>query len=72
MGMTKIIAILLVVAGTLGLIYGSFSFIKDRHDVKIGNLQFSVVEKERVYVPVWAGAGAIAVGVILLVFGRKP
>jgi hypothetical protein len=72
MGMTKIIAILLVVAGTLGLIYGSFSFIKDRHDVKIGNLQFSVVEKERIYVPVWAGAGAIAVGVILLVFGRKP
>ncbi len=72
MGVTKIIAIALVVAGTLGLIYGSFSFIKDKHDLKIGNLQFSVVEKERVNVPVWAGAGAIAVGVILLLIGRKP
>ncbi|MGH8640630.1 MAG: hypothetical protein ACRET6_02900 [Burkholderiales bacterium] len=72
MGMTKIIAIALVVAGTRGLIYGSFSFIKDKHDLKIGNLQFSVVEKERVNVPVWAGAGAIAVGVILLLFSRKP
>jgi hypothetical protein len=72
MGMTKIIGIVLVVAGTLGLIYGGFSYTKDKHDAKIGSLQFSITEKERVNVPVWAGAGAIAIGVILLVFGRKP
>jgi hypothetical protein len=71
MGMTKIIAIALVVAGTLGLIYGSFSFVKDKHDLKIGNLQFSVVEKEKVNVPVWAGAGGIAIGALLLLIGRK-
>ena len=69
--MTRIIGIILIVAGTLGLIYGSFSFVKDKHDVKIGNLQFSVMEKERVKVPVWAGAGGIAIGVILLLIGRK-
>ena len=72
MGMTKIIAIVLIVAGTLGLIYGGFSYTTDKHDMKIGSLQFSVTEKERVNVPVWAGAGAIAVGVILLLFGKKP
>ena len=72
MGMTKIIGILLIVAGTLGLIYGSFSYTKEKHDVKLGPLQFSVVEKESVNVPIWAGAGAIGIGVILLLIGRKP
>ena len=72
MGMTKIIGILLIVAGTLGLVYGGFSYTKDKHDVKLGSLQFSVVEKESVNVPIWAGAGAIGIGVILLLIGRKP
>ena len=71
MGMTKIIGILLIVAGTLGLIYGDFSYTRDKHDVKLGSLQFSVAEKETVNVPVWAGAGAIGIGVILLLIGRK-
>jgi drug/metabolite transporter (DMT)-like permease len=72
MGMTKIIGILLIVAGTLGLIYGGFSYTREKHDVKLGSLQFSVVEKESVNVPIWAGAGAIGIGVILLLIGRKP
>jgi hypothetical protein len=71
MSVTKIIGILLIVAGTLALIYGGFSYTKEKHDVKLGPLQFSVAEKETVNVPVWAGAGSIAVGVILLVVGRK-
>ena len=71
MGVTKIIGVLLVVAGTLGLIYGGFTYTRERHDVKLGPLKFSVAEKETVNVPVWAGAGAIAVGVVLLLIGRK-
>ena len=71
MSVTKIIGVLLIVAGTLGLIYGGFSYTKEKHDVKLGPLQFSLAEKERVNVPVWAGAGAIAVGVILILIGRK-
>jgi len=72
MNPTRIIGILLIVAGTLGLIYGSFSYTKEKHDVKLGSLQFSVSEKESVNVPVWAGAGAIGIGVVLLLMGRKP
>jgi len=72
MSVTKIIGIILIVAGTLGLVYGSFSYTKEKHDVKLGSLQFSVSEKESVNVPVWAGAGAIGIGVILLLIGRKP
>jgi drug/metabolite transporter (DMT)-like permease len=71
MTVTKIIGVLLIVAGTLGLIYGGFSYTKEKHDVNLGPLKFSMEEKERVNVPVWAGAGAIAIGVILLLVGRK-
>ena len=67
----KTIGVLLVVAGTLGLIYGGFTYTRERHDVKLGPIKFSVAEKETVNVPVWAGAGAIAVGVVLLLIGRK-
>ena len=72
MSATKIVGILLIVAGTLGLIYGGFSYTKEKHDVKLGPLEFSVGEKEKVNIPVWAGAGAIAIGVVLLLIGRKP
>ena len=69
--MTKIIGVMLIIAGTLGLIYGGFSYTREKHDVNLGSLKFSVAEKERVNVPAWAGAGAIALGVILLLIGRK-
>lgn len=67
----KIVAILLIVAGALGLAYGSFSFTKETHSAKLGPIELSVKEKETVNVPVWAGLGAIAAGVVLLVTGRK-
>jgi drug/metabolite transporter (DMT)-like permease len=72
MSMAKIIGVLLIVAGTLGLVYGGFSYTREQHDLKLGPLKFSVAEKETVNVPVWAGAGAIAIGVILLLIGKKP
>jgi len=69
--MEKIIGIILIVAGALALAYGGFTYTKDSHDVKIGPIQFSVKEKETVSVPIWAGAGGIAVGVLLLVYGGR-
>jgi multidrug transporter EmrE-like cation transporter len=67
----KIVAILLIVAGVAGLAYGGFSYTKETHKAEVGPLKFSVQERERVNVPQWAGIGAIAAGVILLVVGRK-
>jgi hypothetical protein len=66
-----LIAIALIAAGTLGLIYGSFSYTKETHEAKVGPLRFTVQHKEAVNVPVWVGAGAIAVGVLLLLVGKK-
>lgn len=66
MSTTRIVAIVLIVAGVLGLVYGGFSFTKEKHDVKLGPVEFAVEEKEKVSVPTWAGVGAIAVGALLL------
>jgi len=67
----KILAILLILAGVLGLAYGGFSYIKDTHTTKLGPISLTVKDKERVNVPVWAGVVAIAVGGALLLFKSK-
>lgn len=67
----KVIGVILIVAGVLALVYGGFSYTKETHEAKLGPLQFSVKEKETVNIPVWAGVGAIAIGVVLLVVGGK-
>jgi len=67
----KIVGIVLIVAGALGLAYGSFSYTKETHETKIGPLELSVKDKETVNVPVWAGVGAILIGGVLLVVGGK-
>jgi multidrug transporter EmrE-like cation transporter len=70
---SKIAAIVLIVAGVLGLAYGSFSYTKQTHDISLGPIEMSVKEKQTVNVPVWAGIGAIAIGAALLLLGgRKP
>jgi hypothetical protein len=67
----RIAAIVLIVAGVLGLIYGGFSYTKETHEAKIGPIELSVNERQTVNVPVWAGVGAIVIGGALLVFGGR-
>ena len=62
-------ALALIIAGALGLMYGGFSYARETHEAKLGPIEFSVTDKERVNVPVWAGIGAIIIGGVLLVFG---
>jgi hypothetical protein len=71
MNSIKLAAIALIVAGALGLAYGSFSYTKDTSQVKLGPIQLSVKEKETVNIPIWAGVGAIVLGGALLLFGSK-
>jgi hypothetical protein len=71
MNSIKIAAIVLIVAGILGLVYGSFSYTKDTHEAKLGPIELSVKDKGTVNVPVWAGVGAIVVGGALLLFANK-
>jgi hypothetical protein len=64
-------ALVLIVAGVLGLVYGSFSYTKETHEAKVGPIELTVKDKETVNIPVWAGVGAIAVGGVLLLLGGK-
>ncbi len=71
MSAIKMVGIVLMVCGILGLAYGGFSYTKETHEAKIGPLELSVKDRETVNVPVWAGVCAIVVGgVALLAF--KP
>jgi multidrug transporter EmrE-like cation transporter len=72
MNAVKIFSIVQILAGVLGLAYGSFSYTKKTHEAKLGPLKLEIKDKETVNVPVWAGVGAIGAGVVLLVVaGRK-
>jgi uncharacterized membrane protein YidH (DUF202 family) len=72
MNPTKMIGIVLIVAGCLGLAYGGFSYTKQTSAVKLGPIELKVQEKETINIPLILSAGVIAVGVFLLVaVGRK-
>ena len=66
MNAVKMLAIVLIVAGVLGLAYGSFTYTKDTHQAKIGPIELSIKDKETVNIPVWAGVVAIVAGAFLL------
>jgi hypothetical protein len=69
--MARLVAIVLIVAGVLALVYGGFSYTKDTTVVKLGPIEISAKEKQTVNVPIWAGIGAIVAGGLLLVLGGK-
>lgn len=71
MNLVRIVGVLLVVAGVLGVVFNSFSFTKETHELKLGPIELSVKEKQAVDIPVWASVGAIVVGGVLLVFGNR-
>jgi len=61
-----IAACVLIALGTLALVYGQFSYTKDSETANLGPIQLTVTDKETVNIPVWAGVGAIALGVGLM------
>jgi len=71
MKLLRLLGILLVAIGVLALVYRGFSYTQERHDAKLGPLEFSIREKERVEIPTWAGVAAVAAGVGLLLLPRR-
>lgn len=68
----KIAGLVLIVAGVLGLAYGSFTYTKDTHTANVGPVSLSVKDKETVNVPIWAGVVAIlAGGALVFVAGKR-
>jgi multidrug transporter EmrE-like cation transporter len=63
---TKLIGIVLIVAGILGLAYGGFTYTRHTNAADIGPLHVSVAHRETVPVPVWVGIGVIVLGGLVL------
>jgi hypothetical protein len=71
MNAIKVVALGLVAAGVLALIYGGFSYTSASHEAKIGPLDMTFDQKKVVSIPVWAGVAAIVAGAGLLLVGSR-
>ncbi|MDO8834850.1 MAG: hypothetical protein Q7V01_04605 [Vicinamibacterales bacterium] len=67
----RLIGIVILAVGILALAYGGFSYTRETHDAKVGPLDISITEKERVNIPVWGGVVLTVVGAGLLLSGKK-
>ncbi len=71
MSTIKIVAIILIAAGVLALVYGGFTYTKETHETQLGPFELSVKDKETVNVPIWAGVIITITGGALLLFSSK-
>jgi len=71
MNAVNMMAIVLIIGGTLGLVYGGFNYTRETQEAKIGPIELSVKDTQTVYVPIWASVGAIVAGGGLLLFANK-
>lgn len=71
MNAAKLAAIVLILGGVLGLVYGGFSYTKETHEAKLGPIELSMKESQRINIPVWGGVAAIVIGGALLLLGTK-
>jgi TRAP-type C4-dicarboxylate transport system permease small subunit len=71
MNALRIVGVALIALGVLALVYGSFSYTKETHEAQIGPLQLTIKDRQTVNIPVWAGAAAVAAGVVLMLYGSS-
>ncbi len=67
----KVVAIILIVAGILMLIFRGFNFTQEKKLIDLGPVEINKKEKKSVGWPVYAGGLALAAGIILLVADKK-
>jgi hypothetical protein len=71
MNAIKIVAVGLIAAGVLALIYGGFTYTSASREAKIGPLEMTIDQKKVVNIPVWAGVAGIVAGAALLLVGSR-
>lgn len=67
----NILGIVLIIAGILGVVFGSFSYTKETEEVKLGPIEMTVQDRQRVDIPIWASIGVMVLGGALLFLGSK-
>ena len=68
----RLIGVLLIIIGAIGIIWGGVTYVKDRDTARIGPVDIAVEQKERVNIPPIIGIVAlIAGGVIVGAYSRR-
>ncbi len=67
----RILGVVLLVLGILGMVYGRLTYTEETHDAKIGPIEFSEKDKETVRIPVWAGILTTIAGAALVLVPVK-
>jgi len=71
MNTMKVPALVLILGGVLGLIYGSFTYTKVTPEATVGSLKVTYNEKSTVNIPIAVSVGGIAIGTMLLLMSRR-
>ena len=62
----RMIGIILIIFGIAGLIWGGFTYVKDRDTVDLGVVEIVTEDKERVSIPPIVGLVSLVVGGVLV------
>ncbi len=62
----KMIGILLIVIGTIGIIWGGVTYVKDRDTTHLGPVDIVVEHKDRISMPPAVGVAALIAGGLLV------
>jgi len=63
--------VVLIVIGLAGLLYGGFTYVKDRDTADLGIAKVTVTDKERVNIHPALGGVVLAAGVVIVVLAGK-
>lgn len=69
--MLRLVGVVLLVAGLAGLAVGSFQYTRKRDVLDVGPIHVQTKDRESVTVPPLAAAGVAALGLVLVLAGRK-
>jgi hypothetical protein len=67
----RIAGIVLIVIGIVGLVWGGFSWTRERTVLEIGGLKATAKERETIPLPPVVGGVALVAGIVLLVLPRR-
>ena len=71
MSSLRLVAMLLIAAGIVGLMCGCITYTKMPNGVWVGRFELSIRNQDAINAPVWAGIGSVAIGAVLLAVGLK-
>lgn len=67
----RILGVILIVIGVLGLAWGGITYVKDRDSLDLGIAEITVEDKETIPIPPIVGVIALVAGAALLIGGRR-